>query len=272
MKFKDEKLNIILDKLKDFSLLDPTSEFQKNSKIRLLNSLSVKEIPIKNGFGFNFVNRSIAWKAVLTVIIVILLSAGSCYASQDSLPGDSFYPVKRAFEKISYNLTINPEIKLQLKIESAKTRLFETEKLVARNNNIDLIYRALLDYNKTMTVIQKIISRGSLDSFQTEIANIENIYNQIIDNIPAEIKTQLQSQQREQDHQSQTQEQKQLNQQIETGDSSGNNLNKEDNKNTDQDHEIEQQVQKKLDININKGSDEIQLDTNKSGQIQVNKL
>jgi uncharacterized protein DUF5667 len=270
MKFKDEKLNKILDKLKDFSLLDPTSEFQKNSKIRLLNSLSVKEIPIKNGFGFNFVNRSIAWKAVLTVIIVILLSAGSCYASQNSLPGDTFYPVKRAFEKISYNLTINPEIKLQLKIESAKSRLFETERLVARNkNHIDLIYSTLLDYNKTMTVIQKISSRGSLDSFQTEIANIENIYNQIIDNIPAEIKTQLQSQQREQDRHLQTQVQKQLNQQIETGDILGNN--KEYNKSSDQDHEIEPQYQKKIDDNINKGSEEIQFDTNKSGQIQVNK-
>jgi len=267
MKSENNKLNSdyeIIKNLKEITLLDPTLEFQQNSKIRLLSSLPEKTVQQKM-FKQSFAAKNFIWKATATAIIVIILSAGSCYASQDSLPGETFYPLKKIIEEVSFNLTINPKIKLQIKTGSARARLFEAEKLLAGNKNPELIYQTLLDYHQTMLVIDQMIVADSMDNFNTKLlADLENAYHQVINNTPVEVKTKLQSQLREQEQQDQTQEQKQFNQQLENKNEAGFG---NDNSNLN----IYQQAQKKSENNTNKEVDEILIEADKTGQSQINK-
>jgi uncharacterized protein DUF5667 len=267
MKSENNKLNSdseIMKNLKEITLLDPTLEFQQNSKIRLLSSLPEKTVQQKT-FKQSFLAKNFIWKAAATAVIVVLLSAGSCYASQDSLPGEIFYPVKKIIEEVSFNLTINAKIKLHLKSGSARTRLLEAEKLLTGNKNPELIYQTLLDYHQTMLVIDQMLVADSMDNFNTKLlADLENAYYQVINKTPVEVKTKLQSQLREQEKQDQTQEQKQFNQQLENKIEAGFG---NDNSNLN----IYQQSQKKSENNTNKEVDEIPVEVNKTGQSQINK-
>ncbi len=70
---------------------------------------------------------------VIGVIIAALLAGGgTVYASQFSLPGDAFYPIKLLSENAQTALTFNSEKKVELETKFANRRLEEIQKLQER--------------------------------------------------------------------------------------------------------------------------------------------
>ncbi len=233
MKFKKYQLNNqdleIIKNLK--SLLAPSSEFEQKSKIRILNLLPDKEVslsrftkPLISSFAF-------IGKSAVIAMLVIFLSASVSYASQNSLPGDFFYPAKRVFEAVSLNLAVKKDLKLKLKINAAQNRLAEANKLLEKKEKKDLIYQILLDYNEMMVDINEII-KNDVDALKVEIAELENNYQQIIGISSKELKTQLQIHQKS-PHQDfpDSIKQEQLNQQAENNAEIKYDLDDSDNKN-----------------------------------------
>ena len=63
---------------------------------------------------------------------LVALAGGGTFASQDALPGDSMYGVKRVAESTGYALTFGEKAKARRHLEQAQRRLDEVEGLVAR--------------------------------------------------------------------------------------------------------------------------------------------
>lgn len=73
---------------------------------------------------------------VIFVVISIFSFTGTLFASQDSLPGETLYPLKRSFEE--FKLNIYPEnLKGGLHLRFLKNRIDEAEIILAMQNNID---------------------------------------------------------------------------------------------------------------------------------------
>ena len=66
--------------------------------------------------------------AVIVIVVVVALCAaggGTAYASQDSLPGDTLYPVKLGTEQVQRTFTIDDTSKVKLEMKFAANRLRE---------------------------------------------------------------------------------------------------------------------------------------------------
>lgn len=275
MRFKKYQFNNrdleIINNLKAIKILDPSLEFEKNCKVRLLNSLpdeSAKtfQVPEKEIIG-----RSLIWKTALISMLVIFLSAGSSYAAQNSLPGEPLYKAKRIIEEVSFNLAFRQTTRLRLKINSAQNRLTEANKLLVQKGKTDLIYQALFDYNQTIADINKMIVNDS-GRLITELTELENKYQQIVNNSSEEIKKQLQIQQGSQ-NQDKEQQQSQFKQQTENKDETSSGMDNFNGQNTiDSGQNILQQQQNKADNSGDKGVAQILSDdSSKNGQAQINK-
>jgi hypothetical protein len=72
----------------------------------------------------------------------ILLVAGALAASADSLPDSPIYPLKGVLENVRGALTFSPSDRLDYHLDLARTRLTESEAMIARHR-LDLATRAL---------------------------------------------------------------------------------------------------------------------------------
>lgn len=266
MKFNIQQLNKedlqLIDRLKEIRLLDPTLDFQHNSKTRILNSLP-EQIAAEN-YPKNNIWQPLVWKSALISILVIFLLVGSGYAAQNSLPGEILYPLKKIIENTRLNLALTPEYKLRLRMETARTRLTEAEKLLINNKEPELIFRTMLDYQQMMENINEMIAANNFNSMNMELADMANYYNQIIANCSEEIKNQLQLQQRDREQNMQSQEQYKLNQEL--GNSDNLNVSAE----TDSDANSIQQ-QKKTGVKADIDTGVLLAEPDKNGISQANK-
>ena len=87
-------------------------------------------------FGFGFLPQPVwARVAVSVVAIVIILSVitgGTAYASQESLPGDWLYPVKTATEDARIFLARGAAAKAELNLKFAQKRLEEMKNVLGQ--------------------------------------------------------------------------------------------------------------------------------------------
>lgn len=72
--------------------------------------------------------------ALLGGFAVVAASGSMAVASQNALPGDTLYPVKRAIENAHANLESSPQAKASVLLDNATTRLAEVEALSARGD------------------------------------------------------------------------------------------------------------------------------------------
>ena len=113
------------------------SASSKNDYLRKVNLISRKPVskPI--------LERPTYWKlpilkelkmgTIATIMIILGLLLGgttaTAYAAQDALPTETLYPVKVFTEDIQADLTSNPELKLELALQFAETRINEITQL-----------------------------------------------------------------------------------------------------------------------------------------------
>jgi hypothetical protein len=95
---------------------------------------------------------------VFTMVLVVLIfsSAGTVYASQDSLPGENLYVVKRAAESVQ--LFFYPESKKwQLHFKLLNNRIYEADSLIktGQEGNMELIKELLLEIDEEYSQCKK---------------------------------------------------------------------------------------------------------------------
>ncbi|HHQ47792.1 MAG TPA: hypothetical protein ENK19_02805 [Acidobacteria bacterium] len=83
----------------------------------------------------------------LAAVMVLLVLGG---ASADTVPGDLFYPVKLARERVSFALTTRPDHRAELRLDFADRRLGELVEMAGTEGRID------------PGLIQRLLRQGSL--------------------------------------------------------------------------------------------------------------
>ncbi len=117
----------------------------------------------------------------ITVLVVAIFSfAGTVYASQDSLPGENLYPVKRAAESIQ--LFFYPESKKgQLHFKLLNNRIYEADRLMesSQDSDIELIEELLLEIDEEYNQCKKysFFEAGNEEETINTINNIKNKYS-----------------------------------------------------------------------------------------------
>ena len=88
--------------------------------------LSPKVVPFKRRTSHRVLFRSIA--AVL--VMVMFIGAGTTWASEDALPGETLYPVKRFVEDTRLSLTTSESEEVDLRLAFTQRRLDEFDQLL----------------------------------------------------------------------------------------------------------------------------------------------
>lgn len=134
----------IIKELKKFQEIRPATFFVEKTRMRLLSEMGMEntkqrkideDLAKNSRFLFNL-HSGIFLKILkpvgtLLLILCILTSTGigMSYASQNSMPGDIFYPVKLSIEKAQISWQTNEEDKVKLEVEFAGRRLEELNKV-----------------------------------------------------------------------------------------------------------------------------------------------
>jgi hypothetical protein len=125
----------------------PSPSFKVNARVWLMDQIhggqavtkwpwsrydnQVKPMPLRRRFSM----------ASIILVIVLALSAlggGTAYASQDSLPGDTLYPVKLATEQVRVMLPGDDIVKAERALSFAERRVGEIEALAERGRPQDI--------------------------------------------------------------------------------------------------------------------------------------
>ena len=137
----DPRLKTMLDELDSVPARDP--KLASSGRARFLSqAVTIREEAVSVPFILRLrkwldkFNKPKEFKMTTFVSIIAILgllmggSAGTVYASQDSLPNEMLYPVKIASEEIRMNFAGNAEAQLDLALEFAQNRSDEIDALL----------------------------------------------------------------------------------------------------------------------------------------------
>ena len=134
----------------------PSADFQEGARDRMVRMIREREASKsparrekRHGFlewlwpsgGFSRpVRRSaLATVAALIGLLIITISGvGVVYASSDSVPGDSLYPVKLAAERLRLAVSLTESEELRLRLRFASERLEEASELAASERGAEI--------------------------------------------------------------------------------------------------------------------------------------
>jgi hypothetical protein len=111
----------------------PDPQFRASARKRLLNTLpeAAPAHPARRRPRSGY--RVTAVRLVAAFMAITLAISGMAFASSDSLPGDTLYPVKRAVEQGRVVTARNDEARAAVYADLADNRLLEVESLVKKN-------------------------------------------------------------------------------------------------------------------------------------------
>jgi uncharacterized membrane protein YgcG len=142
------------------------------------------------GIPPRYLRARLAASVIAIVIVISILSGGTAYASQGSLPGNLLYPVKIVTENTRLLLSGDSASKARLNIQYASNRLAELSKVVNRNEYSTT--RAITGYRRNIeAVINQLqlvstspLNRGLFESILNEIQNQVAVCDNLIDSSP----------------------------------------------------------------------------------------
>lgn len=124
------------------------------------NEMPKQNIPFLMKFADHLVPANLAFKpvAVFCLIAGLLLvsSFGSVGAAQNTLPGDTLYPVKITAENIKYNLTLSQEGKAKVAMDMVEKRASELKVIVADQENGEREYKIVQASKKIKDSLNKV--------------------------------------------------------------------------------------------------------------------
>jgi hypothetical protein len=115
-----------------------------------------------------------------TIIVVLALlfggTAGTAYAAQSSLPGETLYPVKTLIEDIRLDLTKDPDKQYALLDQYLSTRFAEMDEMKAQGIplNSAIANRLLLQLDQMLTL-------AASQSDDKMVENLDHLYIRIMD-------------------------------------------------------------------------------------------
>lgn len=178
MKYLENLKNIKPKDINIKSNLDKIYESIKNSTGKDTYISKSKTAAPRPGRRISLLKPAIVF---ITVLVVAIFSfAGTVYASQDSLPGENLYPVKRAAESIQLFFYPEPK-KGQLHFKLLNNRIYEADTLIksSRDSSIELIEELLLEIDEEYNQCKKynFFEAGNEEEEET-INTINNIKNE----------------------------------------------------------------------------------------------
>jgi hypothetical protein len=131
--------------IRDLPPISPRPGFRYTARSRLLRTVGARQQMKERGrlrrvFQFSFPTlllRPALSLAILIVLLVVTLSAGTAYAAGGALPGDSLYPVKIAVEDARLMLS-GEEGEASLYLQFAGERLQEIDSLATKGRYEDI--------------------------------------------------------------------------------------------------------------------------------------
>ncbi|HAM88850.1 MAG: hypothetical protein US83_C0015G0026 [Candidatus Falkowbacteria bacterium GW2011_GWC2_38_22] len=159
----------IISHIKTLSSLRPDSDWKTKNRELLYNQISsTQNANVPAGFSFKyFFNNNIVFQyaqtipqsTMVAVFIFVFLVSGSVVslrASENSVPGDSFYIAKIMSEKTQLALTFDEKNKALLGIEFAGNRAEEINQVLAQSQvseeNSEKVEKLVVDFKKEIKV------------------------------------------------------------------------------------------------------------------------
>jgi hypothetical protein len=146
---------------------------------------NTQPIPRRQGrlamlFSPSFLYRKEKFAMLATIIVVLALlfggTAGTAYAAQSSLPGETLYPVKTLIEDIRLDLTKDADKQYALLDQYLSTRFAEMDEMKAQGIplNSAIANRLLLQLDQMLTL-------AASQSDDKMVENLDHLYIRIMD-------------------------------------------------------------------------------------------
>lgn len=166
----------------------PSAEFRINSQKRLLNLLraTTRQARVRPARRLRlWLKPAYAMASLLLAITLLTGSVGVAYASEDALPGDALYGVKRGLERVSLAFSLTAVGDSRLLVQHAETRLEEVQQLIALNRGEDL-GPALSGYGDALDHAIDLAGDDpdALSELEESLSKHQQVLEQAIENAP----------------------------------------------------------------------------------------
>lgn len=169
------KNNIIREMINKFNSITVNSDWLKNGQEDLRNFMRQNPVrnydPVRHSRQSGFFNQLILKPmpiAIIALISSLLAGGGAVTASQNSLPTDLLYPVKRIVENVQVAVTSDNAQKIVLQTDLATKRLSEIKELQKRGRATkEVVNENLKSYEKNLNQAQTYLI--ALNSTESEL-------------------------------------------------------------------------------------------------------
>jgi hypothetical protein len=154
-----EPLLVAAQRVRRAASVAPSASFRQGARARMLKMIESRATPEESrapsereglldrlglNLGLPVVVRRLSLPALATITVIVLLgmmSIGVAYASAESLPGDSLYPVKLAGERLRLALAPGDVAEARLHLRLAGERLRESARLseMGREDKVEML-------------------------------------------------------------------------------------------------------------------------------------
>jgi hypothetical protein len=200
----DPILNIGIEVHRYLSPRSPSSQFARNSSIRIQNRMKHRAKPqrrrsMEKGSTRRrwYLRPAYALAGLVLVFTLLASSIGVVNASAASLPGDALYRVKLARERFALTLSMTDEGDERLLAGFAEERLNEAEALVGQNR-LDDVPEALQGFDDTLSELAALTAEdgdmppGSLEHLQNRLTKHVQVLQALIEDAPEPAREALQ--------------------------------------------------------------------------------
>jgi hypothetical protein len=174
------KLLPLLARLQTARQVTPSPAFRQAVRQRLLARLEPAALPPSPSLLERFQQwwqqttavsprPSLAWSLALVLIVFFLFGGGTLYAANQSLPGDTLYPVNQTVENWRVELARDDQTRFELQLAFADKRLSEAARL-ARRGDIAHMDEALTGYQTLMQAVTQAVETAD-PAHQPQLAN-----------------------------------------------------------------------------------------------------
>ena len=183
----DPKIEKLLEPLRPVPPRDRLAAVQGRGRFlaQAATLRNTQPIPRRQGwlamlFSPSFLYRKEKFAMVATIIVVLAIlfggTAGTAYAAQSSLPGETLYPVKTLIEDFRLDLTKDPDKQYALLDQYLSTRFAEMDEMKAEGIplNSAIANRLLLQLDQMLTL-------AASQSDDKMVENLDHLYIRIMD-------------------------------------------------------------------------------------------
>jgi hypothetical protein len=162
----------------------PEPQKLNSTLIKIGEALKEKKQNEKIFFSF----KSFAFKFASAFLVLILIGWGTVAISENAIPGDIFYPIKIAFEKITFIITVDEQNRSELRISFSDNRLNELIQLINKTGKVDTrLLSKVLDETK-LALEENKLEGDNAAIFLSKLNNFSNYQKNILEHVKPYVK------------------------------------------------------------------------------------